>query len=70
LALLRLGLLAGSAHCDESILDLPEGHQDRLPVLGHGLLGLGLSRLTLPRNVAPRANESTEYISIRHHRLA
>ena len=44
---LRFGLLAGSAHCDEGILDLPEGHQDGLLVLGQGLSRLRFGRLLL-----------------------
>src|SRR5919109_309773 len=34
LGLLRLGLLPGRAHRDEGVLDLPEGHEDDLLVLG------------------------------------
>jgi len=47
LSFLRFGLLAGSAHCDEGILDLPEGHQDGLLVLGQGLSRLRFGRLLL-----------------------
>jgi hypothetical protein len=47
LGFLRFGLLAGSAHCDEGILDFPEGHQDGLLVLGQGLSRLRFGCLLL-----------------------
>ncbi len=39
--------VVGRANCDEGILDLPEGHQDGLLVLGQGLSRLRFGRLLL-----------------------